>query len=159
MIVTDARSYNAVLGNSWLKKAKARIDLDAQRLIFTNHGRKFCVPLDIQKGVVPKLTQRPEDEESEEEDEMTPGEAHLNVAEEEANVVIHEEYRHLNRREKNQLIEYNMRNTECPFCGERIYCAEMMCTCSDTKVIPFLDTLEQHLLEECKIKKPRMQQL
>ena len=53
MIVTNAKSYNVILGMSWLKKAKAKIDTDAQKLMFYNHGRKFSIPLDIQQGVLP----------------------------------------------------------------------------------------------------------
>ena len=48
-----------------------------------------------------------------------------------------------------------MQQTECPFCGERVYCAEQLCNCQLTKRIPWRDTLRQHLPESRWNKKPR----
>src|ERR1700748_399352 len=143
MIVTNAQTYHTVLGNNWLKKARAGINFETQRMTFWNHGRKFSIPLDIRRGVTPRLTQLPEDDESDEE-KLTPGEAHLQVAQQ-AMVVVSEEYRQLNKEERNALIEYNMKMTKCPFCQKQIYCAEMMCSCSSTQRISYLRTLESYL--------------
>ena len=107
MIVTDAQSYNMVLGMSWLTKAKAKINTDAQKMIFVNYGRKFSVPLDIRRGVLPRIVEIPEntkEEESEIEEDQT---AYINVVQEQANVVeeVSSTYRRLTREEKNLLIE------------------------------------------------------
>src|SRR6201985_1355843 len=112
-------------------------------MTFWNNNRKFSVPLDIRRGVTPRLTQLPEDDESNEE-KLAPGEAHLQVAQQ-VMVTIPEEYYHLNKIEKNTLIEHNMRTTKCLFCQKQIYCAEMICSCAHTQRIPYLRTLESYL--------------
>ena len=57
MIVSNAEMYGIILEMNWLTKAKAKIDAEAQRMIFVSHGRKFSVPLDIRRGVLPRITQ------------------------------------------------------------------------------------------------------
>ena len=44
-------------------------------------------------------------------------------------------YRKLNEQEQITLINWNMVQTRCPFCDQRIYCAEHMCNCSTTHLI------------------------
>ena len=62
-----------------------------------------------------------------------------------------EGYRFLTIKERRELMDWNMQQQWCPFCEQRIYCAEEMCTCSSTKRIPNQDMLSQHLPE----RKPR----
>jgi dUTP pyrophosphatase len=64
-------------------------------------------------------------------------------------------YRMLTREERRELIDWTMQQTKCPFCEERVYCAEQMCSCIVTKWIPREDTLHQHLPESRWIKKPQ----
>ena len=142
-----------------MTKAKAKIDTEAQKMIFTSHGRKLSVPLDIRRGVLPRIVEVPTDHE-EEEQETEDNTAYINMVEE-ANVAISEnssEWRRLTREEKNLLMEYTMRNTRCPCCDQRVYCAEQMCTCADTKCIENHDTIKNHLPKEKRIKKPRIPQ-
>src|SRR6201985_188599 len=149
-----------VLRMSWLTKAKAKIDTDAQKMIFVSHGRRFSVPLDIRRGVLPRIMEVPEEatvpEQEQEEDHI----AYINAAEE-ANIVILENrvnpaYHHLTLVEKNLLIKWTMRNIRCPFCDQRVYCAEQMCNCMDTKLIQQHKGIGDHLPRERRIKTPRL---
>src|ERR1700691_1291654 len=63
-------------------------------------------------------------------------------------------YRMLTREEWRELIDWTMQQTKCPFCEERVYCAEQMCSCMNTKRIPREDTLRQHLPESKWNKRP-----
>ena len=38
MIVTASETYQIILGNNWLKKAKANINLEAETMTFTSRG-------------------------------------------------------------------------------------------------------------------------
>ena len=253
MIVTAAETYQIILGNNWLKKVKAIINMDSETMTFTSRGRKFRVPINTTKGVLPDVV----DEETEPQprrDEVDDEEPYLNLDEifhtenvdeglpdtgnevedtvsevssdafwgdqedsvdqpehqEEPlireEVLAHQarhmsadekedftalmirlgecvlcgveltcpcaeqylitdtedfwkdigekcemrrlrqldqksEYRSLDHQEKEELMEYNMKTTRCPFCDDRIYCAEQMCTCASTKKIPRDDRL------------------
>ena len=257
MIVTAAETYQIILGNNWLKKVKAIINMGSKTMTFTSRGRKFCVPINTTKGVLPDVV----DEETEPQprrDEVDDEEPYLNLDEifhtenvdeglpdtgnevedtvsevssdafwgdqedsvdqpehqEEPlireEVLAHQarhmsadekedftalmirlgecvlcgveltcpcaeqylitdtedfwkdigekcemrrlrqldqksEYRSLDHQEKEELMEYNMKTTRCPFCDDRIYCAEQMCTCASTKKIPRDDRLQDHL--------------
>ena len=149
-----------VLGMSWLTKAKAKIDTDAQKMTFVSHGRRFSVPLDIRQGVLLRIVEIPEEAAEDKEDQEEDHVAYINTAEE-ANIVISENrvnpaYRHLTLVEKNLLIEWTMRNVRCPFCDQRVYCAEQMCNCMDTKLIQQHESIGDHLPKERRIKTPRL---
>ena len=78
MVVTSTESYNVILGMSWLNKAKAKIDVEAQKLVFLSHRRRFSIPLDIRRKVLPRLVE-PSMIRYEEEDEQyfEDGEAYI----------------------------------------------------------------------------------
>ena len=41
MIITASETYQIILGNNWLKKAKTNINLEAETMTFTSRGRRF----------------------------------------------------------------------------------------------------------------------
>ncbi len=55
MIVTASETYQIILGNNWLVKAKANIDLQRECMTFLSRGRKFRVPVSTTKGVRPDI--------------------------------------------------------------------------------------------------------
>ena len=55
MIVTASETYQIILGNNWLFKAKANIDLQRECMTFLSRGRKFRVPVSTTKGVRPDI--------------------------------------------------------------------------------------------------------
>src|SRR5277367_3277176 len=78
MIVTAAETYQIILGNNWLKKVKAIINMDSETMTFTSRGRKFRVPINTTKGVLPDVI----DEETEQpprRDEVEDDEPYLNL--------------------------------------------------------------------------------
>src|SRR5277367_3752919 len=80
MIVTAAETYQIILGNNWLKKVKAIINMDSETMMFTSRGRKFRVPINTTKGVLPDVV----DEKTEQpprRDEIEDEEPYLNLDE------------------------------------------------------------------------------
>src|SRR5207302_5932294 len=65
MLVVDTTSYEVVLGIGFLKKIKATIDLNAERMRVRYRGRRFEIPIDIKKGVRPPMIQEIEEEDEE----------------------------------------------------------------------------------------------
>jgi hypothetical protein len=62
-MVVKTHSYDILLGNDWLHKARARIDISAQKIQIEQHGQKHVIPLSFNKGQVSRF--RAEDEEEE----------------------------------------------------------------------------------------------
>ena len=62
MIVTNANSYDVILGNEWLVKANAIIDLNAAAMRITCHGKEINVPLDLYRGIRPPIRKQEEKE-------------------------------------------------------------------------------------------------
>src|SRR5579864_7042880 len=118
-------------------------------MFFNWRGRRFSTPISIKKGVLPCLVEE-EEEESESMEDVEDNEAFIQYAEEEDHG-----YRILTQEERTQLQEYNMRTTRCPFCSTKIYYAEMMCSCPETKNIPRNMTLQEHLPVERPPKKQK----
>src|SRR4051812_12042938 len=65
ILVVDTTSYEVVLEIRFLKKIKATIDLNAERMCIRYRGRRFKIPIDIKKGVHPSIIQEVEDEDEE----------------------------------------------------------------------------------------------
>src|SRR5947208_11733719 len=55
MVVTESTSYDIILGNKWLNKAKAVIDLNASKMRIDWKGRRFIIPLNLEKGIRPEM--------------------------------------------------------------------------------------------------------
>ena len=55
VIVTNATNYDILIGNQWLHKAKAMIDLSAQKMQIVYRGRKIRIPINVHKGVHPEI--------------------------------------------------------------------------------------------------------
>src|SRR5665213_2115831 len=55
MIVTASETYQIILENNWLKKAKANINLETETITFTSRGRRFQVPVNTMKRVHPDI--------------------------------------------------------------------------------------------------------
>src|SRR4051812_13742969 len=69
--VSESRSYDLIIGNTWLNKANAVIDYNAQELQLTWRGRQERFPVDIERGVRPRFEEKAEpfyDEEDPEEE-------------------------------------------------------------------------------------------
>src|SRR3954462_8251562 len=62
-MVVNTNSYDLVLGNTWLRKAKAIVNLDALKMRFTWKGRTFDVPIDINRGIRPRFVDDSDKEE------------------------------------------------------------------------------------------------
>src|SRR3954471_23810816 len=63
VMVINMNSYNLVLGNTWLRKAKAIVNLDALKIRFIWKGRTFDVPIDINRGIRPRFVDDGDEEE------------------------------------------------------------------------------------------------
>src|SRR5271163_2547131 len=63
MIVVQTTTYKVILGNEWLKKAQAVIDLNAEKIKITRRGRTYLIPLNIDKGIRPRFEEAPENDE------------------------------------------------------------------------------------------------
>ena len=64
-MVMDVDSYDLLLGNDWLIKAQAVIDLAARKLKINWQNRSIYIPLDLERGILPDFE---EVEDKEEED-------------------------------------------------------------------------------------------
>jgi gag-polyprotein putative aspartyl protease len=63
MIIVQTTTYEVILGNEWLKKAHAIVDLNAEKMKITHRGKSFLIPLNIDKGIRPKFEEVNEEEE------------------------------------------------------------------------------------------------
>ena len=68
MIVTDARTYEIILGNDWLTKAGAVLNLRTERMQINWRGREFRIPLNLRKGILPGIVDDENDKEDLEDD-------------------------------------------------------------------------------------------
>src|SRR3954447_9865283 len=66
-MVVDTTTYDLLIGNDWLKKAKAVIDMNACKMRITWKQRKYEVPLDLERGIRPQMVNDESDIESEDE--------------------------------------------------------------------------------------------
>ena len=64
MTVTEATGYDIILGNDWLQKARAKIDLGAAKMRITAHGLDEEVPLDLYRGSRPEMSDTDSETES-----------------------------------------------------------------------------------------------
>ena len=80
VVVIDAESYSAIVGNDWLSKVQAQLDYRASTLLFTWQGRKIEVAVEYQmmpherarrekEGVEGEESEEGSEEEDEEEGE------------------------------------------------------------------------------------------
>src|SRR6201985_1103138 len=63
-IVVDTTSYDLVIGNNWLKRTRAVVDLGASKMRITWKGRKYEIPIDLTRGIRPQMVES--DDEAEE---------------------------------------------------------------------------------------------
>src|SRR3954468_5559563 len=63
MIVTSAKSYDLILGNEWINKANARIDITKGNMTIEWKGKKWRVPISSR---APKYEQAEESESDQE---------------------------------------------------------------------------------------------
>ena len=119
-VVVQTTTYEIILGNDWLKKAKASIDYNSEKMKITWKGRSWLIPFNVDKGV------RPEYQEEEEE----------------AFIARTTERRFLTGEEKERMYHMMMIDNKCAFCGIRVYCAEDCCNCPNTIKIMANETLE-----------------
>ena len=75
MVVTEAASYDVILGMNWLTQANATVDLGRKEMVLSKHGRRTTVPLDCARGVRTEITTQPEHDSDDE-----PEEDQVNVA-------------------------------------------------------------------------------
>ena len=116
VMVVKVSTYHLLLGNDWLGKAGAIIDMAAQKMQINWKGRKMQIPINLSKGVLPELE---EPEEKEPEFYVTQFEAQATQ-------------RGLTQHEQSEFFVRLMQDRKCELCGTRIYCAEHMCSCSAT---------------------------
>ena len=57
IIIVNTISYKVVLRNKFLKKVKATIDFNSEQMHIYYRGKRFKIPIDIQKGVHPSMIQ------------------------------------------------------------------------------------------------------
>ena len=62
MSVSDADTYDVILGNDWLRKAKATIDVNAEKMMIMAKGIKQRVNLSMGRGVRPDMEEEEEEE-------------------------------------------------------------------------------------------------
>ena len=62
-MVIKATSYDILIGNDWLTKVRAIIDMDARQMQIRWKGRKYLIPLDLERGIRPQMAEDNEDEE------------------------------------------------------------------------------------------------
>src|ERR1700677_1732158 len=144
MLVVDTQTYDVILGNEWLDKARAVINIFGERIRITCRGRTLQIPINIQKGA------RPETEDVTHQPDQVmvaqPGSSHdIDFEDTDDEEKAQHGWRLLYKKERNYLIDWNIRYRYYPFCEQRIYCAEMMCDCPQTKRIPKEDTLQEHM--------------
>src|SRR5215217_4839162 len=78
-LVIETHTYYIILGNDWLLKARARINISAQKLQIEQYGQKHIIPLSFHKGLVSRFRAEDEEEEirpiNQEEDEIESSES------------------------------------------------------------------------------------
>ena len=132
-LVTQSTTYELILGNVWLHKARAIIDLHTRKMRISNKGKAYDVPLDTTRGIRPELVNPEEERDLGDEDIEE-----INIEyEEEAEAVytVQETIarRYLTPEEKASVCEVSLIQSMCPFCGTRQYCAELQdCQCPET---------------------------
>jgi hypothetical protein len=62
VIVTNATNYDILIGNQWLYKAKAIIDLSAQKMQIVYQGRKIRISINVHKEVCSEIKEEQEKE-------------------------------------------------------------------------------------------------
>src|SRR3954447_18873019 len=50
MIVMELSTYDVILGNNWLRKAKAKLKYNDSTLVLYHHGKKHVIPIDFNRG-------------------------------------------------------------------------------------------------------------
>ena len=152
MIVVQTTTYEVILGNEWLKKAHATVDLNAEKMKITHRGKSFLIPLNIDKGIRPKFEEVKEQEDDGafvavnepeiEEPEETIEEVIQANDQEEGNPwlqevlderedlgIITRSLRLLTQEERSKAYEWMLQDGRCAFCQTRVYAAEMSCDC------------------------------
>src|SRR5437588_5263483 len=61
-MVMDVDSYDLLLGNNWLIKVQAVIDLATCKLKITWQNRSIYVPLDLERGILPDFEEIDDEE-------------------------------------------------------------------------------------------------
>ena len=67
--VVNTTTYDLILGMNYLKKASATVDLNVEKMRIRYRGRRFEVPIDVQKGVCPKMIKEDDDSEEKSDEE------------------------------------------------------------------------------------------
>src|SRR5438874_8016564 len=63
-IVTNAKTYDLILGNDWIDKVEAVIDVHRGKAEIKWKGRRWLIPIDIHKGIAPRKIEEESEEES-----------------------------------------------------------------------------------------------
>src|SRR5208282_5030261 len=109
-IVVDTATYDLILGNEWLVKAKATVDLNAEAMRITWKGKRYEVPLNMDRGVKPRII------------EDTDG----------YYTILEEAFTTLTSEQESKLRQLTMQWQWCPVCDKKVYCAELLCQCAST---------------------------
>ena len=62
MVVTEAASYDVILGMDWLTRANAKVDLGKKEMTIIKHGQRIRVPLDTARGARAAISEVDSDE-------------------------------------------------------------------------------------------------
>ena len=109
-IVVDTATYDLILGNEWLAKAKATVDLNAEAMRISWKGKRYEIPLNLDRGVKPRI-----------------------ITEEDAEgyyTILEEAPTMLNQEQESQVRQLTMQWQWCPICDKKVYCAELLCQCA-----------------------------
>jgi dUTP pyrophosphatase len=134
-IVIDSHTYEFIIGNKWLEKAKAVIDFPAEKMKITWRDRTWKIPININKGI------RPEMEEEDREDKY----------------FAIQSTRRLTREEQIRAYDRMLQDERCAFCNIRVYCSEDSCNCPILERIPITSTLDQEWESRRRPTKARVQ--
>src|ERR1700748_1243028 len=108
MIVVETDSYDVVLGNDFLKQVNAIVDFNAEKMRIKYRGRRFEVPLNINKGVRPAMKQESDSENEEVHVAQVEKDSTLGyITDNEENEWETYGYRMLTKKERNTLVNRN----------------------------------------------------
>ena len=138
VIVTQTTSYDIILGNDWLAKSRAVIDLNAEKMKITWRGRTWQIPLNLQKGVRPEMI---EDEKDVEDNEYFAVQTTRNLTAEERAICY----------------ERMLQDQRCAFCHVPVYCAELACSCPLTVRVDNQCNIDHEWDKRQVKKKPRQE--
>src|SRR5213080_1574604 len=62
LVVTEAATYDVILGMDWLTRANAKVDLGKQEMILSKHRQRVTVPINITQGIHTEVTRQEEAE-------------------------------------------------------------------------------------------------